>query len=444
MAMTQLYRSLMIAGISAAALLTASCADGGKKHQALKDEMRDRWTRTTVGVKLQLAQQQYAVGDYDKCRKTLNEAMAAGQPHPGLLILSAKVDIEKGSLDSAAQCLKDAAELGGLDPEPYYLLGVVYQRWQKMETSMEYYQQAWDRKPNDARLMLAVVEMKITIGQLDEAQRLLEDKLTMFEQTAAVRVAMARIASLKGDYLAASRHSRDAFLLVPDDESVKQAYAESLYFAGKYAEAAPLLDDIRSQLRPTEQATNESQLARRMTVTQMLGHAYLNLRRPMDARTCFQEVLRFQPENSAAILGLGKVCIETNDLNAAISAGRKVLRGEPRNVQAMILVAMAQQKQKKWSDALSTLLPAARLAPKDSTVLCMAGVSALKMGRPSEAVDYFERAVAANPRDTWASELLVQNRTVAAEIPEAGPAAQEPGMGILTTAQPTEAPIDDR
>jgi Flp pilus assembly protein TadD len=50
-----------------------------------------------------------------------------------------------------------------------------------------------------------------------------------------------------------------------------------------------------------------------------------------------------------------------------------------------MLVALVQQKQKKWSDALSTLESAAAVDPKDSTVLCMAGVSVQKLGRQSEA-----------------------------------------------------------
>jgi tetratricopeptide (TPR) repeat protein len=443
MATSKVYRSLMIAGISAAALFTGACSEAGKKHQALKEEMRDRWTATTMGVKLQLAQQQYAVGDYDKCRKTLDEAMAAGHPHPGIKILSAKVDIEKGALDTAAESLKEAMALAPTDPEPFYLTGVVYQRWQKMDAAMGYYQQAWDKKPADARLMLAVVEMQITLGRLDEAQALLEGKLDQFEQTAAVRIALARIAALKGDHLASSKHYRDAFLLLPDDQGVKQAYAESLFFAGKFAEAAPMLEDIRTQLRPAEGPPTDTQLSARLTVTEMLGQAYLNLRRPMDARACFQEVLRYQPENTRAVLGIGKVCVETNDLAAALSAGRKVLRSEPKNVQAMILIAVVQQKQKKWEDALATLKSAAAAAPKDSTILCMAGVSELKLGHSSEAVGYFEKAVAANPRDAWATELLVQHKAVPEGV--AGSNADQAGeMGVITNAQPTGKPMDDR
>jgi len=445
MATRNLYRSLLITGVSAAVLMTTACSDMNKKHQTIKQEQYQRWNMAKLGVQFQLAQQQYAVGDYDKCKATLAEAMSMGEPHSGLELLAAKVDIEKGDLDSASVHLKFAVRLSPNDPEPFYLLGVVYQRWQKLEVACDYYQQAWDRKSNDARLMLAVVEMKITLGQLDDAQRILEDKLVYFEQTAAVRIALARICTLKGEYLAASKHYRDAFMLVPDDQDVKQSYAQSLYFAGKYAEAAPLIDDLRKQLFPVDGPPTESQLSNRMTLTLMMGQCYLNMHRPIDARACFQEVIRQQPENSQAVLGLGKVCIELNELPAALAAGRKVVKTEPRNVQGWLLVALVQQKQKKWSEALTTLEAAAALDPKDSTILCMTGVSVLKLGRQSEAVNYFERAVAVNPKDGWASELLVRNKTIAAAPESASGAADDSsGIGTMTNAQPTGTPVEGR
>ena len=297
-----------------------------------------------------------------------------------------------------------------------------------MEVAEDYYEQAWDHKATEPRYMLAVVEMQITEGKLDDAQKLLESKMDYFEQSAALRIALARIAALKGDYVAASRHYRDAYLLLPDDEGVKRSYAESLYFAGKFADAVPMLEgSIRAHLSPKprqaasasaatgEPAGEESAEqgdADRMTLALMLGQAYLNLHRPLDARACYQEVMQAHSDNLQALLGLGKVCVETDELGAAMSAARKVLRTQTRNVQAMILEAMVQEKQKQWPEAILTLQSAAVLAPKDSTVLCMQGIALQKLGKQEDAVPYFEKAAAANPNDHWASDLLSQARPV--------------------------------
>ncbi len=285
MAMTKVYRTCVIVGLAAAALFTGACsADKQPSHETIKQESERKWNLAKIGVQYQLAQQQYAVGDYDKCKQTLQEAMSLNEPHAGLQMLAGKVDIEKGDLDSAATHLKESVHINPADPEPYYLLGVVYQRWSKLEVAEDYYEQAWDHKATEPRYMLAVVEMQISQGKLDDAQKLLESKMDYFEQSAALRIALARIAALKGDYVAASRHYRDAYLLLPDDEGVKRSYAESRYFSGKFADAVPMLEDIRNNLKHGEGELVEQGDADRTTLALMLGQAYVNLQRPLDAR----------------------------------------------------------------------------------------------------------------------------------------------------------------
>jgi len=75
----------------------------------------------------------------------------------------------------------------------------------------------------------------------------------------------------------------------------------------------------------------------------------------------------------------------------------------------------------------------------------MAGVSVLKLGRQSEAVGYFERAVAVNPTDTWASELLVRNKmAAAAPEPATGGTDNSAAIDTITNAQPAGTPANDR
>jgi Tfp pilus assembly protein PilF len=125
-----------------------------------------------------------------------------------------------------------------------------------------------------------------------------------------------------------------------------------------------------------------------------------------------------------------------------LNAAKSVLRTDPNNVQALILQAVVQQKQKKWADSLATLSTAARIAPKDSTVLCMQGLGELQLGKTDQAVAYFERAITVNPKDTWASELLVQVRPVSMPAAKAGtremplPESIFTDNGAVTTAEP--------
>jgi tetratricopeptide (TPR) repeat protein len=396
MSRSKSYRSLAAAALSAAALALGACSGAPQTHDTMRHEQYNRWDLSRVAIIYQLAEQQYKVGDFDKCRKTCDEGFGVKPDFAPLHVLIAKVELEKGSLEAAANHLKEALRINPSDPEPYYILGVVYQRWQNAEVAHDYYQQAWDRKANEVRYMLALVEMKITLGRVEEAQKLLEDRLVYFEQTAAVRVALARLATLKNDYAGASKYYRDALLLQPEDENVRRAYGESLFFAGRNADALPVVEELYKK----------ADAAGQETLALLLGRIYLNLHRPIDARNILQSVCRDHPANNDAFLELGQACIQTGDLSIALSAGRHILKTTPDNVPAMIVVALTQQKQKKWADSLSTLQAAARLAPADSTVLCMLGVSLQQTGHADEASACFAKAVQANPNDTWAHELL--------------------------------------
>lgn len=430
-----------------AAVLTAALAagfagcEGAHKPFVEQSEQKKNWDLQQMNINYQVAEQQYRVGDLDKCRESLKQALAINAPYAPIHVLAAKVEMEGGSLDEAIAQLKKALTIKPADPEPLFLLGVVYQRVQKFDTALDYYRQACEKNANEARYALAVAEMEIALNQLDHAKLFLEDKLNNFEQSPAMHIALGRIATLQDDPARAARCYRDATLLAPEDKNVRWFYASALFDAGRYSDAARILEDMRDDPPAPPKASSAysskvseavkaadaeaeaaTAISAKVSLVMMLGECYVNLKRPVDARDCFQEVLRLQPANVSAYLSLGKTSLLADDFGMTVSAAQKVLRLEPDNVNALILLAAAQEKQKNWTDAQGTLVKAARLAPKDSTILCLQGLAALQLGQKDAATAYFTRAVALNPTDTWATSLLEQVKPGAAAPAPAAPA----------------------
>jgi tetratricopeptide (TPR) repeat protein len=409
---------LLLASVTVA--LISGCDAVDASHREFVEKQKVIFDRQKLDILYQVAEQQYKVGDLAKCRESIKPALATSTPYAPIHILAARVELEGGSLELAASELKTALSIDPSNAEPLYLLGVVYQRWQKYDTACDYYQQACDKKPSEALYVLAVSEMRITLGQLDKARQLLEDKAVYFEQSAAIRVALARIAELQHDTAAATRYYRDASLLLPEDKNLRWTYAMSLYDAGKYSDAARILEDLRrdpptlpkapnslTRIDPKDADTDqEAATSVKVSLLKTLGECYISLQRPMDARDCFEEILRAQPANVSAYLSLGKTCLMSNDLSTTASAAQRALRYDPENVQAMILQAAVLQKRAKWSESIDMLNQASRLAPRDVTVLCMRGVSQLQLGQKDAAATSFEKALAINPADAWANELL--------------------------------------
>jgi tetratricopeptide (TPR) repeat protein len=432
---TQAIATLLLAGLTAA--LMAGCDAIDASHREFVEKQKVIFDRQKLDIVCQVAEQQYKVGDLAKCRESLKPALGASTPYAPIHVLAARVELEGGSLELAASELKTALAIDSSDAEPLYLLGVVYQRWQKYDTACDYYQQACDKKPSEALYVLAVAEMRITLGQLDKARQTLEDKAVYFEQSAAIRVALARIAELQHDTAAAARYYRDASLLLPEDKNLRWTYAQSLYDAGKYSDAARILEDLRrdpptlpkapgslTKIDPADATTDqEAALSIKVSLLKTLGECYVSLQRPMDARDCFEEILRAQPGNVSAYLSLAKTCLMSNDLATTSAAVDKALRYDPANVQAMILQAAVLQKQAKWSESIDTLNKASRVAPRDVTVLCMRGVSQLQLGQRDAAATSFEKALAISPTDAWANELL-SGMKPASTVTNAAPSGQ--------------------
>jgi tetratricopeptide (TPR) repeat protein len=425
--------ALLLAGLAGSALPGCDLLDAS--HREFVEKQKQIFDRQKLDIVYQVAEQQYKVGDLTKCRETLKPALATSTPHARIRVLSARVELEGGSLELAAEELKTALAIDPNQAEPLYLLGVVYQRWQKFDTACDFYQQACEKNPQEALYVLAVAEMRITLGQLDKARQLLETKKVYFEQSAAMRVALARIAELQHDPVAASRYYRDASLLVPEDKNIRWTYAQSLYDIAKYSDAARILEELRfdpptlpksatlaTANTPEDAATTqEAAKSVKMSILKTLGECYIALKRPMDARDCFQEILRAQPANVSAYLALARTSLMTDDWSGTVAAADKALRYDPQNVQAMILQAAVFQKQEKWTESLDTLDKAVRVAPRDVTVLCLRGISQNHLGRKDAATASFQQALAISPTDSWARELL--------DGVKAGP--------TVTNAQPT-------
>src|SRR5690348_10384414 len=117
-------------------LLAVGCND--QKDKGIKAQGKAQWSRARANVLYGLARDQYATGNFDPARKTVDEALRIDPEHEPLRVLSAKLAIENGQLEFADRELAIARKVSPKDPEADYLSGVVQQRWQKPESALEY------------------------------------------------------------------------------------------------------------------------------------------------------------------------------------------------------------------------------------------------------------------------------------------------------------------
>ena len=90
--------------LSLAALLAAAGSAGCASSKKVQHERAmAQWSGARASVLAGLARDQYNTGNFDKCRVTLDEALKLNPKDPQLHILSAKLAMEQGQLEAAAQ-----------------------------------------------------------------------------------------------------------------------------------------------------------------------------------------------------------------------------------------------------------------------------------------------------------------------------------------------------
>jgi Flp pilus assembly protein TadD len=377
----------------AIALSSTGCQNGKDKN---KKEATARWNKARAGVMYSLAQDQFRAGNLDQCRKTVDGALKLDPQNPAVHVLSAKLSIEQGQLESAERELEAARKVAPNYAEAYYLSGIVYQRWQRPETAYEFYTTASDKAPAELAYVMARGEMLVELGRTNEALALLQEKVNYFENSPAIRDAYGQLLVQAGRYGDAVDMFRQATVLAEDDMSLRERFAMALYYDKQYVEAA----DVLGKLLENDAFKDRADLLA------ALGQAQLQTGKPRDARRSFEAATDKDPSSSKNWLGLARAAMEASDFKRCELALRKAHALEPKASEPYLLHGYLRIKQERMNDALVSFQKASSLDPEDTVSVCMVGYVYEKTNRKDLAMEQYGKALKMKPNDPLASRLM--------------------------------------
>lgn len=389
----------LVAAVVAFSMLTAAggCAKDQKKLTQ-REQSKLRWNSARAAVLLNLAKQQFEAGAHEQCRKSLTQALALDQKNVRIWILAAKLDIEESRLEAALQDLEMGKAADEKNAEVYYLLGVVNQRWQKLEAALEMYKTAAEKQPQEAAYVLAQAETLVALDQVPDAIAVLQGKLSAFDNNATLRDALGQLFVQQGEFAEGAGMLRQASLLAPDDQTIREHLALALFYDKDFAGAAPTL----------ERLLKDEKYSTRVDLVTAYGECLLQNGRPREARDQFDRAAELDGNSVTAALNLAKVSLQLNDPKRADVAVRKALALDPKNSEVQLTLGYLRLRQEKLDDALSAFRKASILDPNDVVSLCMAGVVLEKQGRGTEAMSCYTRALKLRPNDELATTLMAQ------------------------------------
>jgi tetratricopeptide (TPR) repeat protein len=372
------------------------CAGNQKKQPTQKEVATRQWNAARAGVMAGLARDQYENGNIEKARQTTAEALRMDPTNPQLHLLAAKLAIESGQLESADAEVKRARELDPKNAEADYLAGIVYQRWQRLQSAAEAYASAAAKNPLELSYILAQAEMLVALDRSPDALALLQSKADAFEHSAVLRDAIGQLLVQQNRIAEAVDSLHQATTLATDDTGIREHYASALFKAKRYSDASECLSRI----------LRDEKFANRADLLVMLGDCQSQLNHFRDARASYESATRAAPAQSAAWLSLARVALELNDLERADLALRKAVAIDPGAPQAHLLVGYVRLHENKLPDALAAFKKSSALDPKDPTAMSMIGYVLEKQGKSAAAVPFYTKALQLSPHDELATKLM--------------------------------------
>ena len=382
--------------LSAAALLAPlllGCQDTLVEE---KVDAKNRWLELRSSMMLDMAQQQFNTGDLTQARKTVRNGLSIDPTNPYLHVLAGRIALERSKLERAYHLFNAALDLQPKNAEACYYQGLVMQRWQRYDGSLEFYRKAYDFEPDNPAYLLAVSELLVELDGVDDAIRLLEDKRQYFDQNAGIRAAIGHLYYMKGQPAVAADYFHQASLLDPDSTKLQEGLAFSLAAAGKHDQAIEVFTRI------LKDPDNKG----RADIKRALASAYLKTDHSKEAHAVLIELARGPKGDVTDWIKLGGLSYRLGSLGGALQAASKVMNLAPDRHEGYLLAGMVWQRRENLNNALEMFDRAAAAAPASTEPLILRGLSLQKAGRLAAAAEAYQEALRRQPDDTRAVQLL--------------------------------------
>lgn len=390
------YTKNILKSLAAVAVVLALTGCAMQTHAQAKKKAYDRWADARAGILYSMAMQRFESGDLEEAHRTCLQGISARPEQADFYELQGRVLIERGELERAFQALRKATELEPKRMLSHYMLGVVLQRWEKYAEALHSYETAYQTAPDDVAPLLAMSEMLVKLGQTDQAIARLQDKLVYFEHNAAIRTTLGRIHMLRGESDLAVRLYREASLLSPEDDLIREQLALTEYATGAYGDAIYRLQ----RLLDVEEYKDRTDL--RLT----LSDCYLATGQTRRAGELLLGVTRQDPTHLTAQIKLGQVAWMLKDYPRLGEVAERVVKLAPQRYEGYMLHGMALQQTGQTAEALGQFDLATQFAPDNAVPHLLKGMALEQDGNLVAAAEAYRQALRVNPNDPRSRKLL--------------------------------------
>lgn len=314
------------------------CSPGkyGRHTNELRQQSREQADRFRAATEWDVAQQYFQTGDLKTSLDHARNAARLDPENPLSRVLLTRIYIEQADISRAL-----AASQEGLDIEPnlselWYYRGMAFERGQSLENALQCYQNASELNPDNPHYALAGAEVLIELNRLDDARMYLLSRSDQVRFTPAFRATLAHIELMEGRVPEAVALFREASILAPQDDSIREDLARALIMSRRFAEAEPHLAHLCS--------TANGRLRRDLQV--MHARCLLELDRPVDARRIALSLTNSNADRSDPDLWalVADVALKLGDNNLLFRAASRMIALNPSGDEGHIAMAIYHRR----------------------------------------------------------------------------------------------------
>lgn len=365
---------ILAGSLAATTLFAVGC--GTPRSQQVRNEARGRYDRAGAQIAYDQARQSFQSGQFEPALGHIDRAIARFPKESSYQLLRGRILHEMTRIDESRDAFQAAVDLDPKKPEPYYFLGIVYQRWRENDKALESYAKAAELEPTKIHFAAAEVEMLTLMGRNDEADARLTAIEKKFEFSPVIDRLRADVAKMRGD------DDRCAQLLerVSMRETTSPELIEELAFA-RYSKG-----DWNGSIAALEDPVLASRIGR-PDLARLKARNLILVSRPQEARDILLAIHDDNDPHGRTVLLLGHAAWRIGDWGRLRECGEDLVRRHPEMADGYMFL----------------------------------GASAHNAGHLDESLAMFEQAVAREPERAVAQKLLTTVSAIKSGADKAAP-----------------------
>ena len=373
-----ILRSLLA---TVALLVAAGCSGPSKTGLEARENAYNRIDKVNTQIAYGQAKQAFEVG---KLKKALSIISEAAQRYPEAAeyhLLHGRILMEMSRLDEGRMALESAIQRDDQLSEPWYFLGIIYQRWSEDELAHEHYMRAADLESERAQYLLAAAETLVAVQRYDEAEALLKSRIRRFEHHPAMRHLLGQIAALRGDRDLAVRYYEEASLLQPDDMHLLSELAHMQFTAGRIADCLTVIERIEVQ---------GAELNRHLQ--RIKARCLMHARREIEARPIYKRLLADREHDVQLWDEAGMLAWAIEDWRGVGQCGHRIAALDPGRASGWAMQAASHRAAGRLQEAEAALVRATACEGVDAVCWVMLAGIREQFGDFDGAMDAWQSA----------------------------------------------------